>query len=137
MSPPLALSSAQDLIGRVIAEAESSGGRLNVAVVDAGANLVAFARMDGALLGSVEVALGKARTSVIFEMNTGDLAPLVVPGQPLYGLEQSRPGIVAIGGGAPLRSGDTIVGALGVSGGTVPDDTALAERMAAAFGGAA
>ena len=137
MSDPLTLVRAQELVSRAVSEAESAGSRLNVAVVDAGGNLLAFARMDGAFLGSIDVALGKASTSVAFQMTTSDLAPLVVPGQPLYGIEQARPGIVAIGGGAPLLDGDEVVGALGVSGGTVPDDSALAERVAASFAGGA
>src|SRR4051794_8104179 len=133
MPPPLTLGRAQALVARAISEAEAAGGRLNIPVVDAGDNLVAFARMDGALLGSIDVALGKASTSAAFEMTTGALAPLVAPGQPLYGLEHAGSRVVPVGGGAPLRDGDAVIGALGISGGTVPDDTALAERLADEF----
>jgi uncharacterized protein GlcG (DUF336 family) len=133
MDDRLTLRRALTLVEEVVSRAEQTGGKLCVAVFDAGDNLLAFARMDGALLGSIDVAVGKASTSAAFEMTTSELAALVVPGAPLYGLEFARPGVVAVGGGAPLRSGERVVGALGISGGTVPDDTALAESVAASF----
>lgn len=133
MDDGLTLRRAMSLVEEVVSRAERTGGKLCIAVFDAGDNLLAFARMDGALLGSIDVAVGKASTAAAFEMTTSELAALVVPGGPLYGVAFARPGVVAVGGGAPLRSGERVVGAVGVSGGTVPDDTALAESVAESF----
>ena len=132
MAQELTLERALEIVEAARAAARDMGNNLNIAVVDEGSNLLAFARMDGSFLGSMDVALGKAHTSVAFQMNTSDLAELVQPGQPLYGIAAARPGTVAIGGGAPLKNGDGhVIGALGVSGGPVPDDTKLAESVAA------
>jgi uncharacterized protein GlcG (DUF336 family) len=129
----LTLQRALELVDAARAKAEEMGFAINVAVVDEGENLLAFARMDGALLGSIDVAIGKARTARAFEVNTSALAGMVQPGQDLYGLQFARPGVVAFGGGAPLAQDGRVVGGLGVSGGPVPDDTRLAEEVAAQF----
>jgi uncharacterized protein GlcG (DUF336 family) len=114
-------------------KAGEMGLAVNLAVVDGGCNLVAFARMDGAFLGSIDVALGKARTARAFDMETGQLAGLVQPGQPLFGLPAVHPGTVVFGGGIPLTDADVIVGAVGVSGGAVEQDEQVAAAAAAAF----
>lgn len=134
MAQELTLERALQVVEAARAAAREIGNNLNIAVVDEGGNLLAFVRMDGSFLGSTDVALGKAHTAVAFQMNTGDLAELVQPGQPLYGIAFSRPGVVAIGGGAPLKNGEgRVIGAIGVSGGPVPDDAKLAESVAAEF----
>ena len=94
-------------------------------VVDAGANLKAFVRQDGAWLGSVDIAIKKAKTARFFDMNTGDIGGLSQPGGPLYQIEVSNGGLITFPGGVPLRSPDgTVIGAIGVSGSTVEDDHA-------------
>ena len=128
------MDSALEVVEAARKAAREMGNNLNIAVVDEGSNLLAFARMDDSFLGSMDVAIGKAHTAVEFQMNTSDLAELVQPGQPLYGIEFSKPGIVTFGGGAPLKSADgRVIGAIGVSGGPVPDDTPFAESVAAEF----
>ncbi len=133
MAGGLTLERAFAVIDAARAKAEKAGSTINIAVVDEGSNLLAFARMDGSFLGSIDVAIGKAHTARAFEMNTSDLADMVQPGQPLYGLQFARPGLIAFGGGAPLRENDRVIGGLGVSGGPVPDDAGLAEAVAADF----
>jgi uncharacterized protein GlcG (DUF336 family) len=105
-----------------------------VAVVDAGANLKAFARMDGAWLGSVDVSMKKARTARLFDMPTGEIGKLSQPGGSLYNIEVSNGGLISFPGGLPLKNGKgEIVGAIGVSGSTVENDHAVASAGAAAL----
>ena len=107
---------------------------MDIAVVDAGANLKAFARMDEAWLGSIDIAMKKARTARYFNMNTGDIGQLSQPGGPLYNIEHSNGGLISFPGGIPLRnSAGEILGAIGVSGSTVEDDHAVAEAGASAL----
>lgn len=107
---------------------------MNIAVVDEGNNLVAFARMDGAWLGRIDIAQGKAYTARAFDMPTRDLAPLCQPGQPLFGIHTSNQGrLVIFPGGVPLQAGGAVVGAVGVSGGTVEQDQEVAQAGAAAL----
>lgn len=109
---------------------------MNVAVVDVGANLKTFTRMDGAWLGSIDVSIKKARTARLFDMPSGDLGPMAQPGQPLYHIEFSNDGLITFPGGIPLKYGGQIVGAVGVSGSTVDNDQAVAQAGAAAFNSA-
>jgi uncharacterized protein GlcG (DUF336 family) len=89
------------------------------AVVDAGAHLIASLRMGGAWLGSIEIAQNKAYTARAFDMTTKDLAKISQPGQPASGIAVSTRHRVAIfPGGIPLKAGDRVIGAIGVSGGT-------------------
>ena len=109
---------------------------MDIAVVDAGANLNAFARMDGAWLGSIDIAIKKARTARLFNVPTGALGELSQPGGPLYQIEVSNGGLITFPGGVPLMSDDgSVIGAIGVSGSTVEDDHAVATAGAAALGG--
>jgi uncharacterized protein GlcG (DUF336 family) len=109
---------------------------MNIAVVDAGARLVAFARMDGAMLASIDIAQRKATTAMMMKMSTSDLAPLVQPGGPLFGIEVTNGGLVPFAGGIPLRDAHgEPVGAIGVSAGTVEQDEEVAAAGAAAFHG--
>jgi uncharacterized protein GlcG (DUF336 family) len=128
------LSSAQAAVDAAVAKADEIGVPMNIAVVDAGNNLTAFARMDGAWLGSIDIAQNKAYTARSFDMSTKDLAPLAQPNQPLFGIDASNQGrLIVFAGGIPLMSGDDVVGAIGVSGGSVEEDHEVAEAGVAAF----
>ena len=128
------LSDAQRVIDAAIAKALDIGVPMNIAVVDQGSNLVAFARMDGAWLGSIDIAQNKAYTARAFDMPTKELAPLAQPGGSLYGIEASNHGrLIVFAGGIPLGAGDRVVGAIGVSGGAVEQDQAVAEAGVAAL----
>ena len=87
-----------------MAKAEEMGVKMNIAVVDAGANLKAFARMDGAWLGSIDIAIRKARTARFFDMNTGEIGKLSQPGGSLFGIEHSNGGLITFPGGVPIRN---------------------------------
>jgi uncharacterized protein GlcG (DUF336 family) len=129
----LTASAARAVVDAVVAEATQMGVTSNVAVVDGGGNLKAFVRMDGALLGSADVAMRKARTACLFAMDTGDLGPLTAPGGPLASLELTNDGLVTFGGGTPLRGLDgAVTGGVGVSGSSVENDTFLAAAGAKA-----
>jgi len=125
-----------DLAQKVLEAAKEKATQLkiqeDIAVVDAGGNLKAFVRMDGAWLGSVDIAIRKARTSRYFDMPTEKIGPMAQPGKPLYGIEVSNGGLITFGGGIPLqnRAGD-IIGAIGASGSTVEHDVKVAEAGAA------
>lgn len=123
---------------RVIAAAEQKaieiGQPQNIAVVDGGGNLVAHVRMDNAWIGSVDISIKKAWTARAFDVPTEDLALLAQPGKPFYGIHASNDGKVMIfAGGIPLKRGDQVVGAIGVSGGTGKQDQSVAEAGAEAF----
>ncbi len=105
--------------------------KMNIAIVDAGANLVSFARMDGAWLGSLDISIKKAKTARYFDMNTGIIGELSQPGGALYNIEHSNNGLITFPGGVPIKdaSGE-IIGAIGVSGSSVENDHAVAEAGA-------
>lgn len=132
-STSLALSDAKRMLEAGEAKAASIGIAYNIAVVDAGGALLAFARQDGALIGSIDLAIGKAVTARLFDKTTAYLAELAQPGAPLFGIAQSNHGrVVIFGGGLPVLIDGTIVGAVGASAGTVEQDIAVAEAAAAA-----
>ena len=123
---------------RVIAAGEDSAREIgqpqNIAVVDAGGNLVAHIRMDGAWIGSVDIAINKAYTARAFDLSTAELAANSQPGGPFYGIQESNKGKVMIfAGGIPLKRDGEVVGAVGVSGGDGEQDTTVAEAAAAAL----
>ncbi len=107
--------------------------KMNIAIVDAGGNLTAFVRMDDAWLGSIDISIKKARTARYFDMNTGEIGKLSQPGGPLFNIEHSNGGLITFPGGIPIRQGDTVIGAIGVSGSSVENDHAVAEAGAAAI----
>jgi uncharacterized protein GlcG (DUF336 family) len=115
----LTYEKAQNVLQAALRKADEIGVPSSVAVVDEGRELVAFARQTGALLASIEISISKAYTACSMQMDTGDLAAMTAPGQPLAGLEtsHSRP-LVAFAGGKPLFVGDQIAGAVGVAGGS-------------------
>jgi uncharacterized protein GlcG (DUF336 family) len=110
------------------------GVPVNIVVLDAGAHLKSFGRMDGAVLGAIDVAKRKATTSVLFEARSEAVWDYCRPGAPAPGLELSNGGLAPFGGGIPLRdSTGRLLGAVGVSGGAVAQDIEIAEAAAAAF----
>ena len=128
------LDAALAVIQSAREKAEELDVKMNVAVVDGGANLVAFARMDGAWLGSIEIARAKAYTARAFDMSTKELSELTQPGDPAFGLPASVSRPTAIfPGGVLLKSGGAIVGAVGASGGVPDQDHAVATAGAVAF----
>ncbi len=129
----ITLSQAKAATVAAIAKSLEIGVKMNIAVVDAGANLKTFARMDGAWLGSIDIATKKAKTARFFDMNSGAIGELSQPGGPLYNIEHSNGGLISFPGGVPIRNaGGEIIGAIGVSGDSVENDHLVAEAGAAA-----
>ncbi len=130
----ITLAQAEKAIAVAKKKAVEIDTKMNIAVVDAGANLVAFVRMDGAWLGSVDVSIKKAKTARFFDMNTGSVGELSQPGGSLYNIEHSNGGLITFPGGVPIKNaaGD-IIGAIGVSGSAVENDHAVAEAGASSI----
>merc|ERR1711973_501227 len=124
---------ANAVIAAAVARSKELGTKMDIAVVDAGANLKAFRREDGAWLGSIDISIKKAKTARYFDMETQVLGQLSQPGNDLYMIEQSNQGLISFPGGVPLKAGDTIVGAVGVSGSSVKNDKEVAEAGARAM----
>jgi uncharacterized protein GlcG (DUF336 family) len=134
MEKGVTLEAARHVIESARRAAQGIGVAMNIAVVDDGNNLVAFERMDGAWLGSIDIAQGKAYTARAFDMSTKDLAPLCQPGEPLFGIHTSNNGrLIIFAGGIPLERDGEVVGAIGVSGGSIDQDQEVAEAGAEAF----
>lgn len=132
----LNLDQAHRILEAAISRAGEIGALMNVAVVDEGGNLVAFARMDGAWMGSTDIAIRKARTARFFDMPTGEIGKLSQPGGPLYNIEHSNGGLITFPGGVPITdTGGAVIGAVGVSGSTVEDDHDVATAGAKAVAG--
>ncbi len=131
----MTLEQAQKLVTAALKHSKKIKTKMNIAVVDSGMNLVAFAREDGAWLGSIDISIKKARTARAFDMNTGDIGNLSQPGGSLYNIEHSNGGLITFPGGVPLKDATgTVIGAIGVSGSTVENDHAVASAGAAAMG---
>ena len=131
----LTLAAARRMIAAVEHEAREMRVALSVAVVDAGDQLVAFARMDGADLVSIGLARDKAFSALVNRMPTRDLAPLVQPGAEFFGYDALAGGrMIVFAGGMPLERATVLVGAVGVSGGTTDQDQQAADAAVAAFG---
>lgn len=115
-------------IAAAVAKAEEIKSPSSIAVLDAGRNLLAYHRMDGAVLASIELSQGKAYTAASLNMDSGDLMQYVQPGAPFYGLESTHQHrIVVFAGGLPIRVGDKLIGAIGVAGGTTDQDILIAK----------
>ncbi|PKP14239.1 MAG: glycolate utilization protein [Bacteroidetes bacterium HGW-Bacteroidetes-3] len=127
----ISLEQAEKIIAVAKEKAISLNTKMNISIVDAGANLVAFVRMDGAWLGSEDISLKKAKTARYFDMNTGIIGSLSQPGGPLYNIEHSNGGLITFPGGVPIKNAaGEIIGAIGVSGSSVENDHAVAEAGA-------
>jgi uncharacterized protein GlcG (DUF336 family) len=128
----ITLEQAEQLSEAAKAKAREIGVPMNIAIVDEGANLVSFHRMDNAWLGSVDISIRKAKTARFFDMNTGELGKASQPGGPLFGIEHSNGGLITFPGGVLLKDASgKIVGAIGVSGGSVEQDHEVASAGAA------
>lgn len=128
----ITLEKAYKVIAAAEAKAHEIGQPMNIAVVDAGTNLLAFIRMDGAWLGSIDIAMNKAFTAKAFDISTRDLAQNSQPGDQFFGINTSNHNRVMIfAGGIPLRLNGQVVGAVGVSGGSGAQDQQVAEAAAA------
>jgi uncharacterized protein GlcG (DUF336 family) len=130
----MTMEKAQKIIEAGIVKAKEIGQPMNIAVVDAGANLAAFARMDGAWLGSIDIAINKAFTAKAFDISTRELGRNSQPGDQFFGIHVSNHTRVMIfAGGIPIKMNGQIVGAVGVSGGSGVQDQAVAEAAFAAW----
>ena len=135
MAQDITLEAAEKIVAAAKKKAAEISTLMDIAVVDAGGNLKAFARMDGAWLGSIDISIRKARTARWFDMNTGEIGKLSQPGGPLFGIEHSNGGLITFPGGVPLKDAKgEVVGAIGVSGSTVENDHAVAAAGAQALG---
>jgi len=130
----ITLSQAHKILQAAVKKAEEIDTAMDIAIVDSGANLKAFLRMDNAWLGSIDIAIKKAKTARFFDMPTGEIGKLSQPGCPLYNIEHSNSGLISFPGGLPLVVNGKIIGAIGVSGSSVENDHAVAEAGAAEIG---
>ena len=129
----ISLSQAEAAIAAAKTKAAAINTKMNICVVDAGSNLVAFAHMDGAWIGSVDISFKKAKTAAWFIMDTAVLSPLVQPGQPLYNIEHSNGGLITFPGGVVIKNETgEVIGAISVSGDSVDNDHAVAKAGATA-----
>jgi len=132
----MTLDLAKQLISVAEQKAKSMGLSFDIAIVDEGANLVAFHRMDHARIAGIDISQGKAWTSVAMQMPTSNLAQSALPGSPAYGINTTNKGkLVILGGGIPIVSDGKIIGGIGVSGGTSAQDTEVANAAVQAFNG--
>ena len=130
----ITLEQAHAVLDAALKKAEEIDTKMDIAVVDAGVNLKAFVRMDEAWIGSIDIAIKKAKTARFFDMPTGEIGKLSQPGGPLYNIEHSNDGLITFPGGIPLTdSNNEIIGAIGVSGSTVENDHLVAEAGAGAI----
>ncbi len=121
------IDDAQNIIAAARKAAQQNKTQMCIAVVDSGANLKAFHRMDDAWVGSIDIAIKKAKTAVFFGMPTGQIGKLSQPGGPLFGIEHSNDGLITFPGGLPIVDKDgVLIGAIGVSGSSVENDHAVA-----------
>jgi uncharacterized protein GlcG (DUF336 family) len=128
------LDQAQTVVAAALKKAEEISTLMNVTVIDVGGNLKAFARMDGAWLGSIDISAKKARTARFFDMDSGAIGNLSQPAGPLYNIEVSNGGLITFPGGVPLKNASgEIIGAIGVSGSTVENDHTVAVAGASAL----
>lgn len=130
----ISLAQAEKMIAAAKEKSVALDTKMNIAIVDAGANLVTFTRMDGAWLGSLDISIKKAKTARFFDMNTGVIGELSQPGGSLYNIEHSNGGLITFPGGVPIKNANgDVIGAIGVSGSTVENDHAVAEAGVAAL----
>ncbi len=132
----ISAAQAQAGIAAGMRKAAELGSPSSIAIINSGRNLIGFQRMDGALLASIEISQGKAYTARSLNMKTGDVTPYVQPGGPFYAMETShRQPLVVFAGGVPVELGGQTIGAVGVAGGTLDNDVAVAEAVVATLTG--
>ena len=122
----MTLELARKIIDAAVAKSQELGTKMDIAVVDEGMNLTAFVREDGAWLGSIDIAMKKAKTARAFDMDSGEIGKLSQPGGPLYNIEHSNQGLISFPGGVVLTKDGVVIGAIGVSGSSVENDHAVA-----------
>ncbi len=131
----ITLAQAQQALKASLEKAMELKVKMNVAIVDSGANLIAFARQDGAWLGSKDIAEKKAKTAIFFQMPSSAIGKLSQPGDSLYQIEVSNGGLISFGGGFPIQNEQKeFIGAIGVSGGAVKQDEEVAKAGLKALG---
>lgn len=131
---PITAHIAQAVVEHAEAKAREMGLAAIIAILDDGGHLKAFHRMDGAVLGSIDIAIRKARTAVLFQCNSEEVWDYLKPGAPAPHLELSNDGLAPYGGGMALKCPNGgLAGALGVSGGSIEQDTQIARAGFAAF----
>lgn len=119
---------AQQIIEKAVEKSKQIGVKMCIAVLDSGGNLKSFTRMDDAWVGSIDIAIKKAKTACYFAMPSGEIGKLSVPGSPLYGIEHSNDGLITFPGGLPIVDEEgMLIGAIGVSGDTVENDHLVAQ----------
>jgi len=134
MNREVTLEIAELMIQAAQRKAEELNILEDIAVVDSSGNLKAFARMDGAWLGCIDIAIRKARTSRLFDMESAELGKMSQPGESIYGVEHSNGGLITFGGGIPLKDDSgNVIGAVGVSGSSVENDVIVARAAAEVF----
>ena len=126
----ITLAQAHEILQAAVGKAKELGTAMNIAVIDSGANLKAFYRMDNAWLGSIDIAIKKAKTARFFDMPTGEIGKLSQPGGSLFNIEHSNGGLITFPGGLPVIVEGKVIGAIGVSGSSVENDHAVAEAGA-------
>ncbi len=130
----IGLDQARVVVDAAVKKAQQIATLMNITIIDAGGNLKAFARMDGAWLGSIDISAKKARTARFFDMDSGEIGKLSQPGGPLYHIEISNGGLITFPGGVLLKNATgEVIGAIGVSGSTVENDHAVATAGANAL----
>lgn len=130
----ITLAQAEAVIAAAKKKSQELGTKMDIAVIDSGINLTAFAREDGAWLGSIDIAIKKAKTARFFNMDTGTIGSLSQPGGALYNIEHSNGGLISFPGGVCIKNANgDIIGAVGVSGSSVGDDHAVAQAGASAL----
>jgi len=130
----ITMKQAQVVLEAALNKAKEIDTKMDIAVVDGGANLKAFIRMDEAWIGSIDIAIKKARIARFFDMPTGKIGKLSQPGGSLYNIEHSNDGLITFPGGIPLKNSENeIIGAIGASGSTVENDHIVAEAGAGAI----
>ena len=130
----VSMDAALRILDASIKKARELDTKMNIAVLDVGGNLKAFVRMDGAYLGSADIAMKKAKTSRLFDMPSGTLGTLAQPGGSLYGIERSNGGLITFAGALTRKNNaGVVVGSIGVSGSSVENDLAVAQAGAPVF----
>lgn len=128
----ITLQQAEAAIAAAKTKAAELNTKMDICVVDTGANMVAFARMDGAWIGSIDISHKKAKTAAFFDMDTAALTPITQPNTPLFNIEHSNGGLITFPGGVVIRNTNgEMIGAIGVSGSSVENDHAVASAGAA------
>lgn len=127
----LTLQQAKQVAEKAAQQAQFEHFKVSIAVVDLAGMLLHFQRMDEAALGTIDVAMKKARTAALFQTNSAELGAAAQPGGAIYTLEATNGGLISFGGGVVLRdSNNKVIGAVGVAGATVEADEAIAQLAA-------